>query len=282
MIVLAVIGGIAVICMIIAYIETFFIGITRYSVTDSRASSLYGKKIILISDLHCISFGKNNHRLIERIRSLEPDIVLITGDVINGFKEKEFDYAFSLLDAIAGDGVQIYFTYGNHEQKLIRYCGDETYLAFTKKVTSKCTLLNNESVMVGDSQIMGLLIPPHMYKDRMNNVEEYFDVDDFIKFDEKSGYRILLAHDPSFLHLYEKAGADLTICGHVHGGIIRLPFIGGIISPRFRIFPKYTKGLFDYGKGKVLVTSGIGWHTVPFRFNNNPEICVIDFTKEER
>ena len=76
--------------------------------------------------------------------------------------------------------------------------------------------------------------------------------------------------------LLSKTGADLIIGGHLHGGIIRLPFIGGLISPRHRLFPHRTKGLFEEGKGKLLVTSGVGWHALPFRFLNNPEICVLE------
>lgn len=277
MVVLIVLASIAVICMIVAYIETHFLRVSRITVHNDKAAALSGRRFVFISDLHNIRFGKDNNRLFSKIIGLKPDFVLIGGDIINGFSSDEFEYSLSLQRKLKDEGITVLYTYGNHEQKLIRYCGQETYDEYTRKCEELCTLLNNNSVMIGDVQIAGLLIPPYMYKDRMSNVESYFDISDYNLFDESSSYRIMIAHDPSFLHLYEGAGADLTLCGHVHGGIIRLPFIGGLISPRLRVFPKYTKGYFPYGKGEVIVSAGIGWHTVPFRFCNDPEIVCIEF-----
>ena len=93
---------------------------------------------------------------------------------------------------------------------------------------------------------------------------------------EKGDPVILLAHDPTWGPVYSQWGADLTLSGHYHGGVIRFPLIGGFISPRWDLFPHYDYGMYQEGENKMLVTSGLGQHTIPVRFNNLPEMVLID------
>lgn len=95
----------------------------------------------------------------------------------------------------------------------------------------------------------------------------------------KEGFRILLAHDPYFFDRYCDIDTRLVLSGHVHGGIARLPLIGGIISPRYDFFPKYSKGMYKKDDCAMIVSAGLGWHNIPIRFNNNPELVIINFDR---
>ena len=93
--------------------------------------------------------------------------------------------------------------------------------------------------------------------------------------EEDGAYHILLAHNPVYFKQYAAWGADLTLSGHLHGGIIRLPLIGGVITPQAKLFPRYSAGKYEIGEKWMIVSRGLGTHTIPIRFNNKPELSVI-------
>ena len=105
-------------------------------------------------------------------------------------------------------------------------------------------------------------------------------MDDMLGKVDKSRYNILLAHNPDYLKQYAKWGADLVISGHVHGGIMRLPFLGGIIAPSFKIFPKYSGGLYEEGESKMILSTGLGSHTIPVRVFNPAQLVVLEIDSE--
>lgn len=274
------------VCIAVSVLETRFITVTDFGVMNHREPSgnvneqsgnpFKGRlfRIVVVSDLHCTRFGKKNSRLICRIRDLKPDLLLVAGDVINS-RVSDIGYAKEFFSELKTAGINTLYTFGNHEQKLLRI-GKEEYEDYKSEMDRFVRILNNETITIGSITIKGLLIPPDMYRDRMVEIRDYFDAERLVgRFEKDGNYHILVAHDPTFADLYRPVGADLIIGGHLHGGLVRLPFVGGLISPRHRIFPKKTKGLFDEGKSRLLVTSGIGWHALPIRFLNNPEICVF-------
>jgi predicted MPP superfamily phosphohydrolase len=142
-------------------------------------------------------------------------------------------------------------------------------------------VLINESVRfsVGDNQfqIFGYDLPPkyfekfNRYVFEVRQMEEVFGSCD----DTTDSFQILLAHNPVYFEQYASWGADLTLSGHLHGGIIRLPFIGGVITPQAKLFPRYSAGKYEIGEKKIIVSRGLGTHTIPIRFNNKPELSVI-------
>ena len=99
---------------------------------------------------------------------------------------------------------------------------------------------------------------------------------------EKDCFTILVAHTPAYIKEYSEWGADLIICGHYHGGFVRIPFLGGVISPQLKLFPKYSGGKYNVNNTDVIVSRGLGSHTLPFRIFNTPELIVVKFNKEER
>ncbi|MCR5521424.1 MAG: metallophosphoesterase [Lachnospiraceae bacterium] len=294
--------GMVLTAMIIAVAETRILRVRHYELCRDRSctgavprsndpekdnrraagsAQLHEKKfrIVIVSDLHCTRFGKKNIRLIEKIKALHPDIMIVAGDVING-RAEDSEYAEEFFDALNQAGIKAYYTFGNHEQKL-SLIGEDIFDAYESNIGFHVTVLNNKTVSVdGAIELKGLLIPLKMYRDRYCEIEKYFDAVKLAgRFEDNGHYHILVAHDPTYAELYKEIDADLIIGGHLHGGIIRIPFIGGIISPRHRLFPRRTRGMYDIGKSKLLVTSGVGWHALPFRFCNDPQICVLDIKR---
>ncbi|MCR5432014.1 MAG: metallophosphoesterase [Lachnospiraceae bacterium] len=262
--------------MLVAVIETRILRIKHYSLkAELPGKEGKQKRIALVSDLHCTGFGKNNDRLIKKISGLQPDFLIVAGDVING-RPEDIGYAREFFEGIKEAGIKAYYFYGNHEQKLSLISDDEL-VRYSDEISKYVTVINNDSVIVDELiELKGLLIPLKMYRDKFSNISAYFKAGEYVdKFNANDRYHILIAHDPTFAELYTELRPDLMIGGHLHGGIIRIPFVGGLISPRHRIFPKRTKGMYDIDGSKLLVTSGVGWHALPFRFCNDPEICLI-------
>ena len=142
--------------------------------------------------------------------------------------------------------------------------------------------LCNESTIVDDENmaIYGLELGREYYKRGKKTPMESQYMDDMLGKVDKSRYNILLAHNPDYLKQYAKWGADLVISGHVHGGIMRLPFLGGIIAPSFKIFPKYSGGLYEEGESKMILSTGLGSHTIPVRVFNPAQLVVLEIDSE--
>lgn len=284
MIVVWILLGMILLAMTVAVVETRILRVTRYSALElapGLAASQNGTtRIVVVSDLHCTGFGRGNRRLIDMIAKEKPDLLIVAGDVINS-RPCDIKYSKEFFDGLKASGIETCYVFGNHEQKL-SLIGEEEFNAYVNEMSSHVRIVNNDTFIFGGITIKGLLIPLRMYRDRLSNIETYFDATELVgRFEDDGNYHILIAHDPTFASMYRDIGADLIIGGHLHGGIIRLPFIGGLISPRHRLFPRRTKGLFDEGNGKLLVTGGVGWHALPFRFLNDPEICVLEIPKKK-
>ena len=279
MIIVWILIGLILLAMTVAVVETRILGVKRYSAAElavtGDAQAVGTVRVVVVSDLHCTRFGSKNRRLIDLITAQKPDLVIVAGDVINS-RPSDTEYSKEFFDGLKASGIETVYIFGNHEQKL-SLIGEEEFNAYVNELGSHVRIVNNDTFVFKGITIKGLLIPLRMYRDKLSNIETYFKATELIdSFEDDGNYHILVAHDPTFAPMYKEIGADLIIGGHLHGGIIRLPFIGGLISPRHRLFPRRTKGLFEEGKGKLLVTSGVGWHALPFRFLNYPEICVLE------
>lgn len=275
-----IITGAVLLILLYCFSETLRFKKVTYNVEDRRIpTGLSGRKVILLSDLHCVSFGKDNKRLLNAISGTGPDFIIIAGDLCNGHKASEFDYAENFLKQLKQTvSCPIYYTYGNHELKFEKYLKEESKL-YTDLVLKYCTLINNDSLQLCEGcRIYGLVVDSEFYHGNIEEMSNRFTVRSKLgKPDSADCFNILIAHDPSFYRKYLKWGADLVLSGHLHGGIFRLPPVGGIVSPRYRFFPKPDKGMFEYDDGKIIISGGLGWHGIPFRFCNLPEIVEINF-----
>ena len=241
-------------------------------------------KVVVISDLHGKEYGKNNYKLLAKIREQAPDAIFVVGDMLddsdaeNGFP-KTTNLLISLLDI-----APVYLSLGNQE---IEYA-DNIIINYIDTITEIGVVALDESfvdceiagqnIRIGGT--MGHAFPFGRSMEEFENSHEYV----FLKEMEKTNSpTIVLAHMPdTFIfngaHNYW-SNIDLVISGHTHGGVIRLPFAGGLYSPMQGLFPEYDYGFFMLGeKMKLVITSGLsGYKFIP-RFLNLPEICVINLT----
>ena len=257
--------------------------VTKYVVENKKVPKEFdGYNIVQISDLHSKLFGENNKKLIQKIKSLNPDIVVVTGDLIDG-ENNNYNVALDFMKEIS-KLYRVYYIIGNHEQKsLIKKYKDEYKDYFNKLHQIDFVNLDNNKVEIvkGESNInlYGLTVPYSCYKYLFDNQETKSIDINFLE--EKLGkvdreqFNILLAHTPFYFDEYEKWGADLTLCGHVHGGIVRLPLVGGLLSPDRKFFPKYDLGEYTKNKSTMIVSKGLGGSKVLIRVNCKPEIVNI-------
>ncbi|MBR6669938.1 MAG: metallophosphoesterase [Ruminococcus sp.] len=231
-------------------------------------------KIAHLSDLHKKTFGKNNSRLLKKTADENPDIIIFSGDIITRDCRDftELSHFLMRLTKIA----PVYFSYGNHEldlpEEYRKMLDDEM-----KKYGVHFAANDYEILEIKDRKfsITFAQLKRNIYKKNgsYRNLENYTyeDMINDVRKPETDCTSILIAHNPFFAETYEKWGADYTFSGHIHGGVIIIPFLKiGILSPERKFFPKYAKGVFEIGKMKLLISGGLG----KLRLFNPPEIVV--------
>lgn len=237
---------------------------------------------IFLSDLHNQSFGKNNQKLIEQIEKENPDYILIGGDMLVG-KKGEIDQharnAWKLLQGIVNK-FPVFYVNGNHETRMKfdteKY--GEQYTQYEEKLKKMgVSILNNDSIFLEEKgiQINGLELEEEYYKKRRAKDLTVTEIEQRLDKTAKDRFQILLAHKPEYFMSYAGWGADLTLSGHNHGGMIRLPLIGGIVSTQYRVLPKYDGGLYTKEEKHMIVSRGLGGHTIKVRLMNVPDFVII-------
>lgn len=257
--------------------------VTHYQIQTNRlGNSFRGFRIAVLADLHENLFGEKNQELIHAIQKEKPDIIVIAGDMIiaKEWKEKNFTVLRDLLWQLRK--YPIYYGSGNHEQRMEeeqkRYPG--WYKEF-ESILKRCGVhyLKNDSIVLQRGldriRITGVEIDMKYYQKGSPREmgEEYLKSK--LGACKRDGYQILLAHSPLYLEQYEQWGADLTFSGHFHGGTIRLPYLGGIMSPQLQFFTKRDKGLRKIGHADCIISGGLGTHSINIRLNNLPELVIV-------
>lgn len=256
--------------------------------------SFDGFRFIFISDLHGKIYGKENSALIHLIEKAKPDCILIGGDMVVGGENCKYNEGYS---PISGESVYtsidllsklskkytIIHALGNHEEKLHSKLWEE-YEASLSDLNVK--LLDNAVYsFTGENEesidIYGLSLGREYYP-KFKRIP--LPLDNIVnKLGTKGkNYSILMAHSPVYFNTYKKWGADLTLSGHLHGGIMRLPLIGGVLGPDFFIFPKYSGGLYKEEGKNMIVSCGAGMHTVNLRIFNPPELTLVELKFGEK
>lgn len=238
-------------------------------------------KFTVLADLHDRKYGEQNEKLLQAIEDERPDAVLVAGDMLTALNERE-KVAEALIGKLARK-YRIYYGLGNHEAKMRwgrEKFGDryETYLDEIKAAGAK--VLVNEYLEMEECpiRIYGLDLE-HMYYKRFKQtpMADAYVESKLGQADEKY-YNILLAHNPMYFEQYAKWQPDLVLSGHVHGGLVRLPFLGGVIAPNLHLFPKYDGGLFEEDGSTMILSRGLGIHSVEFRMWNPAELVVVEIT----
>ncbi len=260
-------------CSIFLYLQNNLISITEIKITSSKIpSSFKGYKILQISDLHNKKFGDNQDVLIQKMKSIDPDIIAITGDLIDS-KSYDAEVSMQLIREMVKK-YPVYFVTGNHEQWSGKYNSLEKEL---KKYG--VNVLRNEHVGIrkGEQEINLLGIDDPEFGTG-NRDEGNIIIDEIKKAKiemQPDRYNVLLSHRPEFIKEYTNERLDLVLSGHAHGGQVRLPFIGGLVAPNQGVLPKYTAGLYVEQNTSMVVSRGLGNSIIPQRILNRPEIVVV-------
>ena len=231
-----------------------------------------GYRIAQVSDLHNAEFGDRNQRLLEMLREAEPDMIAITGDLIDSRKTN-----IAVALAFAEEAVKFapcYYVSGNHEARVSEYQELKTGLE-----AAGVTVLDDAQVKIevsGESITVIGVNDPSFHADYLTSDAAVMDRKLSELSSEDAGFTILLSHRPELFDTYAAHDMDLVLTGHAHGGQFRLPLIGGLIAPNQGLFPKYDDGLYSEGNTNMIVSRGLGNSIIPFRFNNRPEVVLIE------
>ncbi len=276
-------------CMVIIGYDTNRFVVRKYQFLNEKVADNF--RFVLVSDLHNKSYGKKNEKLLKAIEELNPDAVLCAGDMLTAKPGRDFQTAIEFMSALSKN-YPIYYGNGNHEYRLKLY--PETYGNMAEQYERELKkagiepLVNRKKQVPGKNIVIyGLEIGKEYYKrfQKRNMEQEY--ISSLIGQPDPQACNILIAHNPEYFSDYVEYGADFVLSGHVHGGVARIPVLGGVISPSFRIFPKYDGGIFEgkskTGKSTVMVLSrGLGMHTIPVRFFNPGELIEITISPKEQ
>lgn len=256
--------------------------IRKHSIKHEKIKKDY--RAVVLSDLHNKQFGKKNALLLKAIDAQKPDGIWIAGDILTARPGKSPEPAIELLTALAKK-YPIFYANGNHEHRLKLY--PETYGDMAEKYAEALgkigiqPMVNEQRLLEQENiRIYGAEIDREYYKRFTipDMKREYLT--EIMGEPVGENYVVLLAHNPDFFPVYAGWGADLVLSGHVHGGMVRIPGWKGVVSPNVRFFPKYDGGTFVEGKSTMILSRGLGMHTIPIRLFNPGELIVIDFSQE--
>lgn len=287
-IILIIVAVFIVYCLIEMIRELRDFRVTKYRICSQKLNGIKrGKKIIFLSDLHNRMYGEENERLLESIRNQHPDLILIGGDMLVRKDGNSYDKTVHFLAKLPGI-CPVYCANGNHEQKLKELPDkyEQSYEEYKKALTaSGIHMLENASETVKLEEVpvklSGLEIPLGAYARFGKKELSLKEITDRIG-EHGDDYQILLAHHPGYMKEYLAYGADLILGGHYHGCVVQLPWIGGVISTNFTLFPKYSGGIYQEGEQTAVVSRGLGTHSVPLRLWNWPELIVLELSGNER
>jgi len=228
-----------------------------------------GYTIAHISDLHNAEMGKDNEALLSMIETAAPDIIAVTGDLVDS-RRTDLEVSIRFMER-AVKIAPCYYVTGNHEASLTK-----EYPTLEKELSKVgVRVLRNEEITIEKGgefiSIIGLDDP------NFSNLSPTEFIEEQLKDRDMSAFTVLLAHRPELFSTYVNYDVDLVLCGHAHGGQFRI-FNQGIFAPGQGAFPKYTQGVFTDGKTSMVVSRGIGNSAFPFRINNRPEVVIIQLS----
>ena len=252
--------------------------VNEYEIVSDRVPQGFdGFRIAQVSDLHNAEFGEENWKLIQMLSQTNPDIIVLTGDLIDS-RRTDLDVALEFAWQ-AGKIARVYYVSGNHEARVPEY--EDLKIGLVK---AGVVILENQKVQItreGESiTLIGIDDPSfqesYLFGDAEGVAKQAIDNLQ----SESDGYTVLLSHRPELFDLYVETQMDLVFSGHAHGGQFRLPFVGGIVAPNQGFFPKYDDGRYDEENTTMIVSRGVGNSIVPLRINNRPEIVVAQLKSQ--
>lgn len=274
-----------VVCVIWQVQELKRFNRTTYQICSDKLKGEH--KWVVLADLHLWRYGKHNERLVQAIREESPEAIFVPGDLIVQTKPELFCVAEELMEQLTAMA-PVYFSNGNHESRLEdpEHKNHALYQQLKMRMTELGVhILNNEREIVkaGEDELvmLGLELPLPYYKKGVDTPLAPGELSRCLGQPDASRYQILLAHTPKYVPEYFAWGADLSLSGHYHGGLVCIPGIGSVISPQFELFPKHSFGRFDEGTRTALVSRGMGTHTFHIRIFNRSELLVVTAKPEK-
>ena len=252
--------------------------LNTYTVSSAKLpESFDGYRIAHVSDLHNTEMGKDNEKLLAMLRDADPDMIAITGDLIDS-RSTNVEIALNFIR----EAVKIapcYYVTGNHEARVNEY--GELKAGMETAGVTVLEDVRTEISMEGETiTLIGINDPSYQTDYLFGDSETVMNTKLEELHSEKDGFTILLSHRPELFDAYTDHGMDLVLSGHAHGGQFRLPFIGGVVAPNQGLFPEYDAGIYTEGNTNMLVSRGVGNSILPFRINNRPEVILIELQAE--
>ena len=254
--------------------------VNEYQITSDKIPEAFsGFRIAQVSDLHNAEFGEGNCKLIGLLSQTDPDMIVLTGDLIDS-RQTDNEIALEFAEQ-AMQISPVYFISGNHEARVREY--DDLKMGL---VDAGVVVLENQQVQItkeGEHITLIGVDDPSFRTDYL-----FGDAESVIKQatadlqNETDSFTILLSHRPELFDTYVDSGVDLVFSGHAHGGQFRIPLVGGLVAPNQGFFPKYDAGQFNRENTTMIVSRGVGNSIIPVRFNNRPEIIVVSLIAEHR
>ena len=262
-------GGAAMLCLLAVPVcrwQNDGLMLTRYTAAlPGLPAELEGLTLVQVSDLHSKRLGEGQEVLLDAISRAEPDVILLTGDLVDG-RRPALEPALELGRGAAALAPTYYVT-GNHETSLPW----KTYEQIEDGLESAgVVLLDNRTEELtlpgGGRLVLAGLCDDNLRDGTLERLSAAWPEDAFT---------VLLAHEPQYIENYAKSGVDLVFSGHAHGGQIRLPLVGGLFAPGQGFLPKYTAGIYKLGETRMVVSRGIGGSLFPQRVFNRPEVVTV-------
>jgi predicted MPP superfamily phosphohydrolase len=250
--------------VIFIYLNNNWLTTTNHTVSSSEIpASFDGYRILQISDLHDATFGENQQRLVKKVQKAQPDLIVITGDVVDSNRYDLLN-SLDLVNQLVNIA-EVYYVTGNHE------VATEDVEHIKNELTALGVhVLSNETVFLtqGNTSISLSGIEDPLMGQTASEMLTEADIPTDV-------FTLLLAHRTEDFQTYVESGVDLTFSGHAHGGQFRIPFIGGLFAPGQGLFPMYTSGIHEQDNSKIVVSRGLGNSIMPVRLFNLPEIVVV-------
>ena len=248
--------------------------LNTYTVTSARLPECFdGYRIAHVSDLHNSEMGEDNEKLLTMLREADPDMIAITGDLIDS-RNTNVEIALQF----AQEAMKIapcYYVSGNHEARVNEYEELKTGLISAGVIILEDT--QTEISIEGQTITLIGVNDPSFQTDYLFGDSETVISSKLTELHtDGEVFTILLSHRPELFDTYADHDVDLGLSGHAHGGQFRLPFIGGVVAPNQGLFPEYDAGIYTDGNTNMLVSRGVGNSILPFRINNRPEVILIE------
>ena len=261
-------------CVVIVFIgintyQNQHIQVNEITITSEQLPEDFaGYRIAHISDLHNAEFGEDNEALLSAIKDNNPDIIVITGDIVDS-RQTDVQIARDFINS-AAEIAPVYYVTGNHESRV----GNENNID-SATLNENVNILHNNSVILekGESEIQIIGVDDPDFANATDSAE--YMSGELSKYCDNGYFKILLSHRPELFDTYAENNMNIVFSGHAHGGQVRLPFLGGVIAPHQGLFPEYDSGLYTESSTNMIVSRGVGDSILPLRINNPPEIIIV-------